>query len=109
MSTTRIGNDVAATAPVLETVGTALEVVIIPVSDVERAKTFYQGLRWRLDADFARGDDWRVVQFTPPGSQCSIQFGKGLTTATPGSVKGLFSSSTTSRRHGRSSSPAAWT
>ncbi|MES1206223.1 MAG: VOC family protein [Pseudomonadota bacterium] len=90
MSTTRIGNDVAAKVPALEPVTANLEVVVIPVSDVDRAKTFYQDLRWRLDADFARGDAWRVVQFTPPGSQCSIQFGKGLTTATPGSVKGLF-------------------
>ena len=71
-------------------VETNLEVVFIPVSDVDRAKRFYEGLGWRLDADFARGEDWRVVQFTPPGSQCSIQFGKGLSSAAPGSVKGLF-------------------
>jgi catechol 2,3-dioxygenase-like lactoylglutathione lyase family enzyme len=65
-------------------------VIVIPVSDVERAKKFYEGLGWRLDADFKRGDEWRVVQFTPPGSQCSIHFGKGLTPAVPGSVKGLY-------------------
>jgi catechol 2,3-dioxygenase-like lactoylglutathione lyase family enzyme len=66
-----------------------LEVVVIPVSDVDRAKRFYEGLGWRLDADFA-GDDWRAVQLTPPGSPCSIHFGKGVTTAAPGSVQGLF-------------------
>jgi catechol 2,3-dioxygenase-like lactoylglutathione lyase family enzyme len=72
------------------TVETKLEVVVIPVSDVDRAKHFYQGLGWRLDADFSNGDDWRVVQLTPPGSPCSILFGKGITSAVPGSVQGLF-------------------
>jgi catechol 2,3-dioxygenase-like lactoylglutathione lyase family enzyme len=67
-----------------------LEVVIIPVSDVDRAKRFYGGLGWRLDADFANDDGWRVVQATPPGSPCSILFGKGITTAEPGSVQGPF-------------------
>ena len=67
-----------------------LEVVVIPVSDVDRAKRFYESLGWRLDADFTNGDDWRVVQMTPPGSPCSIMFGKGLTTAAPGSVQGTF-------------------
>jgi catechol 2,3-dioxygenase-like lactoylglutathione lyase family enzyme len=67
-----------------------LEVDVIPVSDVDRAKRFYESLGWRLDADFAEGEDWRVVQMTPPGSQCSIMFGKGLTTAVPGSVQGTF-------------------
>jgi len=62
-----------------------LEVVVLPVSDVDRAKSFYGGLGWRLDADFAAGDEFRVVQFTPPGSPCSIHFGKGVTTAAPGS------------------------
>jgi catechol 2,3-dioxygenase-like lactoylglutathione lyase family enzyme len=62
-----------------------LEVVTLPVSDVDRAKSFYEGLGWRLDADFEAGDI-RGVQFTPPHSQCSIHFGKGLTTAEPGSV-----------------------
>ncbi len=66
-----------------------LEVVVIPVSDVDRAKNFYAGLGWRLDADFATGDDFRVIQFTPPGSPCSIIFGKGLTLAAPGSAQGL--------------------
>jgi catechol 2,3-dioxygenase-like lactoylglutathione lyase family enzyme len=67
-----------------------LEVVIIPVSDVDRAKRFYEGLGWRLDADFASGDDWRVVQMTPPGSPTSVMIGKGLTAAAPGSVQGTF-------------------
>jgi catechol 2,3-dioxygenase-like lactoylglutathione lyase family enzyme len=67
-----------------------LEVVVIPVSDVERAKRFYESLGWRLDADFVVGDGFRGVQFTPPGSPCSIHFGKGLTSAAPGSASGLY-------------------
>ena len=67
-----------------------LEVVVIPVADVDRAKRFYGSLGWRLDADFASGDDWRLVQMTPPGSPCSVMFGKGFTAAAPGSVKGTF-------------------
>jgi catechol 2,3-dioxygenase-like lactoylglutathione lyase family enzyme len=63
-----------------------LEVVTLPVSDVDRAKGFYQSLGWRLDADIVAGDDFRVVQFTPPHSQCSIHFGKGLTASEPGSA-----------------------
>jgi catechol 2,3-dioxygenase-like lactoylglutathione lyase family enzyme len=63
-----------------------LEVVTLPVSDVDRAKRFYEGLGWRLDADIVAGDDFRVVQFTPPHSQCSIHFGKGLTASAPGSA-----------------------
>jgi catechol 2,3-dioxygenase-like lactoylglutathione lyase family enzyme len=66
-----------------------LEVVTIPVSDVDRAKEFYGGLGWRLDADFTKGDD-HVVQFTPPGSQCSVHFGTNLTSAAPGSAQGVF-------------------
>jgi catechol 2,3-dioxygenase-like lactoylglutathione lyase family enzyme len=73
----------------MSTVDLKLEVVVLPVSDVDRAKRFYEGLGWRLDADFT-GEDWRAVQFTPPGSPCSIHFGKGVTTAVPGSVQGLF-------------------
>lgn len=64
----------------------ALEVVTLPVADVDRAKSFYQRLGWRLDADIARGADFRVVQFTPPHSPASIHFGTGLTAAAPGSV-----------------------
>ena len=67
-----------------------LEVVVIPVSDVDRAKRFYGGLGWRLDADFVVGDTFRVVQFTPPGSPCSIHFGTGVTSAAPGSARGLY-------------------
>jgi catechol 2,3-dioxygenase-like lactoylglutathione lyase family enzyme len=67
-----------------------LEVVAIPVAEVDRAKRFYGGLGWRLDADFAAGDEFRVIQFTPPGSACSIHFGKGVTSATPGSAQGLY-------------------
>ena len=69
---------------------TKLEVVILPVSDVDRAKRFYEGLGWRLDADFTNNDDWRAIQVTPPGSPCSVIFGKGVTTAVPGSVQGTF-------------------
>jgi catechol 2,3-dioxygenase-like lactoylglutathione lyase family enzyme len=72
------------------TVDMKLEVVIIPVSDVDRAKEFYAKLGWRLDADFAHGDDWRGIQFTPPGSGCSVIFGKNVTAAAPGSAQGLY-------------------
>ena len=67
-----------------------LEVVVIPVSDVDRAKDFYESLGWRLDADLSRGDGFRLVQFTPPGSGCSIQFGTNLTSAAPGSARDLY-------------------
>ena len=67
-----------------------LEVVVIPVSDVDRAKRFYENLGWRLDADFVKGDSFRGIQVTPPGSSCSIHFGKGVTSAVPGSAKGLY-------------------
>ena len=66
-----------------------LEVVVVPVSDVDRAKAFYQGLGWRLDADFVTGPDFRVVQVTPPGSACAVIFGTGLTISAPGSADGL--------------------
>ncbi len=67
-----------------------LEIVVIPVSDVDRAKRFYGGLGWRLDADFAAREDYRVIQFTPPGSGCSVIFGKNVTAAAPGSARGLY-------------------
>lgn len=67
-----------------------LEIVVIPISDVDRAKDFYTKLDWRLDADFAAGDDFRVLQFTPPGSGCSVIFGKNVTAAPPGSAQGLY-------------------
>jgi len=66
-----------------------LEVVVIPVADVDRAKDFYKALGWREDADFVKGSDFRVVQLTPPGSACSIIFGTGITAAAPGSTQGL--------------------
>jgi len=66
------------------------EIVVVPVSDVDRAKEFYGRLGWRLDADFASGDDYRVIQFTPPGSGCSVIFGKNVTAAAPGSAQGLY-------------------
>jgi catechol 2,3-dioxygenase-like lactoylglutathione lyase family enzyme len=67
-----------------------LEIVVIPVSDVDRAKRFYARLGWRLDADFSTGDDFRVLQFTPPGSGASVIFGKNVTSAAPGSAQGLY-------------------
>jgi catechol 2,3-dioxygenase-like lactoylglutathione lyase family enzyme len=67
-----------------------LEVVVIPVSDVDRAKRFYDSLGWRLDADIVVGKEFRLVQYTPPGSSCSIHFGKAVTSAAPGSVQGTY-------------------
>ena len=66
------------------------EIVVIPVLDVDRAKEFYAKLGWRLDADFENGKDFRVIQFTPPGSGCSVIFGRNVTAALPGSVQGLY-------------------
>jgi catechol 2,3-dioxygenase-like lactoylglutathione lyase family enzyme len=73
-----------------ETGDMKLEVVVIPVSDVDRAKAFYAGLGWRLDADFAGDQGFRIVQFTPPGSACSIQFGAQMTSAPPGSATDIY-------------------
>ncbi|TMR08232.1 glyoxalase [Nonomuraea turkmeniaca] len=67
-----------------------LEVVVLPVADVDRSKNFYKALGWREDADFAPGDGFRVVQLTPPGSGCSVIFGTGITSAAPGSMQGLY-------------------
>jgi len=89
MSTQTIHED-ATQGRTAATVDQKLEVVVIPVADVDRAKRFYEGLGWRLDADFASGDSWRLVQMTPPGSPTSVMFGKGFTTATPGSLQGTF-------------------
>jgi catechol 2,3-dioxygenase-like lactoylglutathione lyase family enzyme len=86
MSTTAIRSKAATTDARDGPVDTKLEVITIPVSDIDRAKEFYRGLGWRLDADFSNGGD-RVVQLTPPGSQCSIHFGMN---AKPGSAQGLF-------------------
>ena len=77
-------NQMPGTGPV----DMGLEVVTVPVTDVDRAKAFYQSLGWRLDADSTVGEDFRLVQFTPPHSQCSIHFGIGLTTSAPGAPTG---------------------
>jgi catechol 2,3-dioxygenase-like lactoylglutathione lyase family enzyme len=66
-----------------------LEVVVVPVADVDRAKAFYESIGFRMDIDYVNGDDFRVVQFTPPGSECSIIIGEGITTAAPGSLDSL--------------------
>jgi len=72
------------------TVDMKFEIVVIPVSDIDRAKEFYARLGWRLDADYDNGNDFRVIQFTPPGSGCSVIFGKNVTPAAPGSAQGLY-------------------
>jgi catechol 2,3-dioxygenase-like lactoylglutathione lyase family enzyme len=71
-------------------VDTKLEIIVIPVSDIDRAKEFYGRLGWRLDADYDNGSDFRVIQFTPPGSSCSVIFGRNVTGAAPGSAQGLY-------------------
>jgi catechol 2,3-dioxygenase-like lactoylglutathione lyase family enzyme len=90
MSTTPVRSNEATSDASVPRIATKLEIVVIPVSDVDRAKEFYERLGWRLDADFASGDDFRVIQFTPPGSGCSIIFGKNVTAAAPGSAQGLY-------------------
>ncbi len=89
MSDTHVRSETAGQAPDTGTIDMKLEVVVLPVSDVDRAKSFYGGLGWRLDADFATDGGFRVVQFTPPGSGCSIIFGHEITSAAPGSAQGL--------------------
>jgi catechol 2,3-dioxygenase-like lactoylglutathione lyase family enzyme len=88
MSSTGASPDTSIETPQVGTIDMKLEVVTLPVSDVDRAKRFYQSLGWRLDADIVIGE-FRGVQFTPPRSQCSISFGRGLTTAEPGSAQRL--------------------
>jgi catechol 2,3-dioxygenase-like lactoylglutathione lyase family enzyme len=88
--TAQMQSERATRGPSDGAVDTKLEVVVIPVSDVDRAKRFYGNLGWRLDGDFVSGNDWRAVQMTPPGSPSSVIFGKGVTTAAPGSVQGLL-------------------
>lgn len=90
MSTIDAVRETAIETREARTIGMRLEVVTIPVSDVERAKRFYASLGWRLDADFDKGEAFRGVQFTPPGSSCSVHFGRGITSALPGSAHGLF-------------------
>jgi catechol 2,3-dioxygenase-like lactoylglutathione lyase family enzyme len=90
MGTTHSTNEQATKTANAEAIDETLEVVVIPVSDVERAKRFYSSLGWRQDADFGFDNGFRVVQFTPPGSPCSIQFGANITSSTPGSAQGLY-------------------
>ena len=90
MSATEVRSESANEMTKPRWVDMKLEVVVIPVADVDRAKRFYGGLGWRLDADFVVGDAFRGVQFTPPGSSCSIHFGTGITSAVPGSVRNLY-------------------
>jgi catechol 2,3-dioxygenase-like lactoylglutathione lyase family enzyme len=90
MSTTEVQSNSASPGARVKTVDMYLEVVVIPVLDVDRAKEFYGSLGWRLDADVAPSDAFRLIQFTPPGSGCSVQFGAGLTSAAPGSAEGLY-------------------
>jgi catechol 2,3-dioxygenase-like lactoylglutathione lyase family enzyme len=90
MSSTLMSDAQATQSRRAGTIDMKLEVVVIPVSDVDRAKRFYGSLGWRLDGDFVKGDAFRGVQFTPPDSSCSIHFGRGITPAVPGSAQGLF-------------------
>ena len=90
MSTKPVRTNDPTSDPSVAAVAMKFEVVVIPVSDVERAKEFYAKLGWRLDADYDNGKDFRVIQFTPPGSGCSVIFGKNVTAAAPGSTQGLY-------------------
>src|SRR5262245_40296749 len=90
MSTTQVRTDNSTDKAVAAKVDMKFEIVVIPVSDIDRAKEFYGRLGWRLDADFDNGKDFRVIQFTPPGSGCSVIFGKNVTAAAPGSAQGLY-------------------
>jgi len=89
MSTIHAGTETPTGTPPVKAGEMRLEVVLVPVSDVDRAKRFYESLGWRLDADFPVDDGYRVVQLTPPGSTCSIIFGEGVTSAPPGSLGGM--------------------
>jgi catechol 2,3-dioxygenase-like lactoylglutathione lyase family enzyme len=90
MSANKVRNGDAARNAGVARIDMKLEVVVIPVSDVDRSKEFYARIGWRLDADRSTGEDFRLVQFTPPGSWCSVHFGKNLVSATPGSAKGFL-------------------
>lgn len=89
MSKEPVSQEQASQLPKPATSDLKLEVVILPVADVDRTKRFYENLGWRIDADFANGD-WRAMQMTPPGSPCSVIFGRGVTDAAPGSMRGSF-------------------
>jgi len=90
MSSSQASRERTSEIPGAVAVETKFEAVVIPVSDVDRAKRFYADLGWRLEADFAFDNGFRVVQFTPPGSPCSVQFGTNITSAAPGSAQGLY-------------------
>ncbi len=90
MSMADVRSDEASGVPGVENVDLKFEVVVIPVADADRSKEFYSSLGWRLDADFAFDNGFRVVQFTPPGSGCSVQFGTNITSAAPGLAQGLY-------------------
>jgi hypothetical protein len=90
MSSTDVRSETSILGPEAVPLDMQIEVVVVPVSDVDRAKQFYQSLGWHLDADYIGDGDFRVVQFTPPGSECSIIIGTGVTSATPGSVESLL-------------------
>jgi catechol 2,3-dioxygenase-like lactoylglutathione lyase family enzyme len=90
MSSVEASSEDAAGTPPVDAGQFKLEVVVLSVSDVDRAKRFYEGLGWRLDADFSPTEAFRIVQLTPPGSACSIQFGIGVSDAAPGSARSLY-------------------
>jgi catechol 2,3-dioxygenase-like lactoylglutathione lyase family enzyme len=90
MSSVEVSSESAAGTPPVSQGEFRLEAVVVPVSDVDRAKEFYESLGWRLDADVADGEDFRIVQFTPPGSGCSIQFGTNISSGAPGSAQSLY-------------------
>ena len=90
MSTNEVHNNDAARNAGVARIDMKLEVVVIPVSDVDRAKAFYERIGWRLNIDRSAGEDFRLVQFTPPGSSCSVHFGKNVTPAAPGSAKAFL-------------------
>src|SRR5262245_44380725 len=90
MGTNKVRSDDAISDASVKNVDLKLEAVVIPVSDVDRAKEFYTNLGWRLDADLRFDNGFRAVQFTPPGSGCSVQFGTNITAAAPGSAQGLY-------------------
>lgn len=90
MSTLQAGQDDATDVVKEPTMNMKLEVVLLPVADIDRTLRFYQSLGWRLDADYEAGPKFRIVQLTPPGSECSIHFGRGLTPAAPGAVQRTY-------------------
>jgi len=89
MDTTQVKNETTIRTSTAQPAEMKIEVMVVPVSDVDRAKHFYAALGWRLDMDITGDDEYRVIQFTPPGSSCSIIFGRGVTAAAPGSAQGV--------------------